>query len=157
MAGDCTHHDHRMDLLVVVKDILEPTTLVFDWNSKCSGHPVGFDMWELTRYIAQHLSLGLFLPAGRAGLHDYGDQLPYPLQRRSNCPVWHMLGWEHHNLEPAGYMPAGIGIHCHILPVELPAQRVLGILRLLQVRLPWVHNTVSTDGSWKHGTPLQVC
>jgi hypothetical protein len=51
MAGDCTHHDHRMDLLVVAKYILESTTLVFDLNSKYYGHLVEFDMWELTRYI----------------------------------------------------------------------------------------------------------
>jgi hypothetical protein len=39
-----------MDLLVVGKDILESTTLVFDY-SNCYGHPVGFDKWGLTRDI----------------------------------------------------------------------------------------------------------
>jgi hypothetical protein len=157
MAGDCTHHDHKMDLLVVVKHILEPTTLVFDWNSKCYGHPLVFGMWGWKRYIARLLSLGYFLSAGRAGpLQYYEDQLPFPLQRRSNCPVRHILGWRD-MLAPARYKSVGIGNHCHILPVGLPRSRVMGILRLHLVRPLWVHNIVETGGWWKHGTPLEVC
>jgi hypothetical protein len=66
MVGNCTHHDHRKDLLVVETHILlELMTPVFDWNSN-HGNPVGFGMLGWMKYIALELLLELILPAGWA-------------------------------------------------------------------------------------------
>lgn len=139
MAGDCTHHGHRKDLLVVARRILlELMTLVFDWNSKCHANLFGFDIplgWM--KYIALELLLGLILPVGVVVLH-YEGRRPCLLQRRNNYfPLrdilgsWmDILGWAQH-IDPVGYKPAGI--HCHILPVGFLRLQVMYIQRVLLV------------------------
>ena len=106
MANDCTHHDHKMDLLgAVVQDIL--LKLMY-WNSNCyEGLESGKLRW--TTDIPLELLLRLVLTAeAAASLHVVGQQRgPIPRRRRNcHCPT-HRAGWVEH-IEMMGYNFAGM-------------------------------------------------